>query len=435
MFQPSAFAVPVGSFQQPVNPPAVDADAPQLVYVGLNCDWLPYITGALTQLLLQSTWIVSDPAQLQLVQDRVFNLIALFNCKELPTLEQLCGSTVAGGDMGCCCIRFENGKFQTLDCGVWTDIPGQPDAGFGPINGQPGAGAPQPIPGECREFAATLPASGSYMVPVPLNTGDTVEISNVDGATNDNTITWWLQDGQIYFAGEAQGPIVFVPGDPVTAPHASIIGSWDGGTTFFGVGTSLFTVPGGISNGTLTLWVNFPMNIPRYGQYTFLVSVCNNQTPPWCRTRDFLVGTGPWGQYSDGLFTNVGTWTNAQGWVGEQDAAAGFFYVLAATEMTLPGSFDLTSIDMTFDLVPGHNDSAGNPGIQIFVDNTAVASIAWNAETSGTTQHLTWTGTLTATTNIKLFLGISNVNGGPYDGGSGAITSVEVCGTGVPLSV
>jgi hypothetical protein len=194
-----------------------------------------------------------------------------------------------------------NGKFQTLDCGVWTDIPGQPDAGFGPINGQPGQGAPQPIPGECREFSGTLRADGSYLVPVPLNTGDTVEISNVDGATNDNTITWWLQDGQIYFAGEAQGPVVFVPGDPVSgAPHASIIGSFDGGSTFFGVGTALFTVPGGIVNQQLTLWVNFPMDLPRFGQYTFLVSVCNNATPSFEHTFTLDTSTGAWLPDNDG---------------------------------------------------------------------------------------------------------------------------------------
>lgn len=301
MFQPSPFAVPVGSFQIPVEPPTVDADAAPLVYVGLNCEWMPYITGALTQLLLQSTWEVDTPEALQLVQDRVFNLINLFNCQFLPTLAELCGQTAGDGECMGCCIRFQNGKFQTLDCGVWTDIPGQPDAGFGPVNGQPGQGAPQPLPGECREFSGTLRADGSYLIPVPLNEGDTVEISNVDGATNDNTITWWLQDGQIYFAGEAQGPVVFVPGDPVSGfPHASIIGSFDGGSTFFGVGTGLFTVPSGVVNQQLSLWVNFPMDLPRYGEYTFLVSVCNNATPPFTHTWNLDTTTGAWIPDNDG---------------------------------------------------------------------------------------------------------------------------------------
>jgi hypothetical protein len=301
VFRPSPFAVPVGSFPIPVVPPTVDADAAPLVYVGLNCDWMPYITGALTQLLLQSTWEVDTPDELQLVQDRAWNLINLFNCQFLPTLAELCGQTGGDGECMGCCIRFQDGKFQTLDCGVWTDIPGQPDAGFGPVNGQPGQGAPQPIPGECREFSGTLRADGSYLIPVPLNEGDTVEISNVDGATNDNTITWWLQDGQIYFAGEAQGPVVFVPGDPVSGfPHASIIGSFDGGSTFFGVGTGLFTVPSGIVNQQMSLWVNFPMDLPRFGEYTFLVSVCNNATPTFVHTFPLEVATGGWVPDNDG---------------------------------------------------------------------------------------------------------------------------------------
>jgi hypothetical protein len=74
-----------GSFERPVLPPLVDPDTAPTLTVAVNCEWLPFIRGALMQLLLQATWTVSDPAELTLTQARVFSLIDLF---------QECGSSV-----------------------------------------------------------------------------------------------------------------------------------------------------------------------------------------------------------------------------------------------------------------------------------------------------------------------------------------------------
>jgi hypothetical protein len=309
VFPNSPFAVAVGSFTEPVEPPTVDADAAPLVYIGLNCEWLPYICGALTQLLLQSTWKVTNDAELSLVQQRVFDLIALFVCKIAATKDTfLIGSS--GPDVSELMIR------QNPDnpCLLETSIDGINWCAFADLSkcippGQsPGTGANQPAPGQCVAYNMKLPANGSTVIPVPLSEGDTVFVDVVDGAVNDNTIAWWTERGRIYFAGEEQGPVVYVPGDPVSLfPHAALIGSFDGGATFFAVGEGLFTVPSGISNKQLAFFVNFPMDLPRNGEYTFLVNVCNNAPPEWHSIIDFRVGFPP------SIFIDFGDWEPSVG--------------------------------------------------------------------------------------------------------------------------
>jgi len=75
-----------GSFLRPVPLPAVDPDASPTCTVAINKQWIPFIIGALQQLVLQATWKTDDPAALLLVQQRAMTLINLFNCGsgELP---------------------------------------------------------------------------------------------------------------------------------------------------------------------------------------------------------------------------------------------------------------------------------------------------------------------------------------------------------------
>lgn len=96
MFPNSPYAHPVGSFRVPVDPPTTEPDGSPLVTVRINSSWLPYIRGALQQLLLQSTWNADETA-LELVQERVYRLFRAFD--------------IELGDM-CDCLEFTNN--------VWT---------------------------------------------------------------------------------------------------------------------------------------------------------------------------------------------------------------------------------------------------------------------------------------------------------------------------
>lgn len=91
MYPDSPFAIPHGSFQSPVPIPAGDPDGSPSRTFTLACSWLPYIRGALAQLLLQATWDTDDPAALNLVQARAATLISMFDeCSSAPIYPFAC---------------------------------------------------------------------------------------------------------------------------------------------------------------------------------------------------------------------------------------------------------------------------------------------------------------------------------------------------------
>lgn len=78
MYPPGPFADSVGSFRQPVDPPTAGPFDSPLFEVCINRDWLPFIAGALKQLLLQSTWTELSDSDLEALQGKVFDLISAF---------------------------------------------------------------------------------------------------------------------------------------------------------------------------------------------------------------------------------------------------------------------------------------------------------------------------------------------------------------------
>lgn len=80
---------PISSFEQPVSSPNVEPTDTPLVSVCFNVLWLPYILGALNQLVLQSTWADEDYA---LAMRRGASLVQLFS----TAIDQACG---AGSDI------------------------------------------------------------------------------------------------------------------------------------------------------------------------------------------------------------------------------------------------------------------------------------------------------------------------------------------------
>src|SRR5947208_803476 len=76
MFPDSPFAVPRGSYQRPVPLVLVDPCSEPTVTVKINREWIPYMLGALKQLVLQATWDTNDPDALWLVQQRAMLLLS-----------------------------------------------------------------------------------------------------------------------------------------------------------------------------------------------------------------------------------------------------------------------------------------------------------------------------------------------------------------------
>lgn len=117
MWPNSPFAVPTSSFKRPVPVPTSEPTTSPTTSVSLSCAWLPYVRGALQQLLLQTTWDTEDPALLALTQGRVWNLISLFSeCGgSIPPIA--CGYTFSGGS----------------GAGVWSGAPNWGDLTPGPF--------------------------------------------------------------------------------------------------------------------------------------------------------------------------------------------------------------------------------------------------------------------------------------------------------------
>jgi len=79
LYRDEPWAPARGSFGTPVLPPTVDPDASPTKAFTISCQWLPFIRGALLQLVLQATWKTDDPAVRLLAQQRAMLLIAMFD--------------------------------------------------------------------------------------------------------------------------------------------------------------------------------------------------------------------------------------------------------------------------------------------------------------------------------------------------------------------
>lgn len=85
VFPDSLFAEPQSSYERPAPLVLHDPDVDANVSVCFHSSWLPYVIGALSQLLQQTTWATDDPDALNLVQARAQLLIDLF-IQGCPTL-------------------------------------------------------------------------------------------------------------------------------------------------------------------------------------------------------------------------------------------------------------------------------------------------------------------------------------------------------------
>jgi len=220
-------------------------------------------------------------------------------------------------DMSLCeQLRFQNGQLQALCCGVWTNISGQPSQGIGG-GGQPGSGSPQPAPnGGCQSYQGSLDANGQWVCPYPVSTGDTIQITALNGAWTDGSGNWYCPQGDVFFAGLCTVPSGVNGADPLPAsPHMGLITKIAGAYHFIG-DSAIFTVPGGVSNKLLILQANSAALANNYGTVTFAVNVCNNQVGTFSHRFDFTTGTHGWTLFTgDSQFpAGMGSWSPGVGW-------------------------------------------------------------------------------------------------------------------------
>ena len=90
MFPYSFVAVPTSSFNKPVPIPTTEPNEGSQVTVQFSAAWLPYVLGALQQLLLQTTWDSQDKDTIISAQSSATDLIALIgNSINMPAVINL----------------------------------------------------------------------------------------------------------------------------------------------------------------------------------------------------------------------------------------------------------------------------------------------------------------------------------------------------------
>ena len=303
------------------------------------------------------------------------------------------------------------------------------------IQQQPGQGAPQPQAGGCVTYHTDLPANQIFLIPAPVNAGDTITIRNVVGAVHDNqVIDWSCPDGNAYFAGLCT--TIVEPSQPLdplsSANHGQLIVEIAG--TFHALLPEVaFTVPSGIVNQQPTIQANLQLATAS-GSFQFDAQVCNNQAGVWCRELDFTVSNfGFLGQSP--CTVPAGVWTGGVGWVVEIVSVGGGNYdneVCISTTFSSP--IEITDVEMVYDLTHGTHGTTGLQTSAILANSTVLWQTVEPNPPNGTGLVASWHGDMAGVTELTLNITPDQGNT-PSLGGSGRIRSLQIKGKGAVPSI
>jgi hypothetical protein len=429
----TSFNVPRGSFPTPIEPIGVGPLEGPLVQVQFNYKWCQVIVGSLSQLLLNTTWNVDDLNALAAIQEDVFDLMAAFCANPLPA--GFTPNTGAEGDEDIMLRQNPDNpcQLQTSVDGInwctWADL-----SKCQMQTGQQGAPAPQPAPnGGCQTYHVILPANQTYLLPTVVNPGDTLEISNLKGASNDGTLSpWYCGDGNLFFAGLCDGSSTTQPSDPVnTSPHLSLIAK---------AGGLAFPVLGGvISIGAVGAFQNLIFQVndsilsDNSGTLEFDATICNEQSGSFTHVFNFQTDNGSWVplHYTPCSPADEALWVAGAGWEAvfvDCGIATGTYHII-----DLQRSFAarvITSIQVEFAISLGTVTGTGDEdhivgnllGVQQFDQSTLI--------TAPPSSPWLWTGSDNIDKiDVRLLSGF--VAGSSTDpGGSVVVSKITVSGQG-----
>jgi hypothetical protein len=155
---------------------------------------------------------------------------------------------------------------------------------------QPTNGTPLEA-GQCRAWDVSLRGSERWLLPVQVNTGDTITITGASGGWNDGTLLWFCTSGQLYVGSGCLADAAPESGDPLqTANHMRLIMSVDG--TFVDAYNQIFAVPVGVSDGQVFFQANDDPLPGNSGTVSFHVEVCKENPPETPITITYGFGSG-----------------------------------------------------------------------------------------------------------------------------------------------
>lgn len=304
----------------------------------------------------------------------------------------------------------------------------------GPILGQPGVGQEIPRPGGgCVTYHMELKASELVLCPAPVSTGDTIEITNLNGVGNEGGVTpWHCGDGSTYFAGQCIGGSAGTSGsDPLpTAKHMSIIAKIN--TTYYDVLGPAFTVPGGYTNAQLVFLVNDSTLSDNSGSYVFDVTVCNNQSQVWSRDYVFSVNGQGWVLESDNLSQPWGVYSNPYflGTCDQHYSPDTSYYNSVNAKIEFGFTVHLTKVVVSSSTQAGLESINNESLVQSFTGPGAPNLLINDGNVADGSSDHTWTGTHDATSLHVLIESSSGANCGTP--GYARLVKVHIEGTGTP---
>ena len=222
----------------------------------------------------------------------IIQAIEFTNC----TPDTLLGGSDCGGDCMGCCIRVNEGHIQTLNCGVWEDIPGGDlnDLLPGGVTQAPPGGTLEP--GQSVDYCPALAGSNSYLLPVSVNEGDTITISAASGGWSDGDIigpfgaAWSCPNGSVYALGGCGAANGTVGTDPLpTVDHMRLIVKI--GADYYDAYNTTITVPAGVSGAPVVFQANDDALSNNLGSISFCANVTAGAALPANAT--YGAGTGP----------------------------------------------------------------------------------------------------------------------------------------------
>lgn len=186
--------------------------------------------------------------------------------------------------------------------------PGAPGAdgadGADGEDGAPGTPATTPISdlppegsipeGECVGYDLILNGNGQVLVPVVLQGGYTVQISELTGAASDQLIdidagfpadvlpNWYCPDGHLYILGGCAGDSPFEGADPLPAARHMVLIASVNGALFDCSASPQLVVGEGVSDVLLVFQLNDSDLSDNQGQIRFHVEICNPGSPEYC---------------------------------------------------------------------------------------------------------------------------------------------------------
>lgn len=207
-------------------------------------------------------------------------------------------------------LKFEDGVLKGLCCGDWVAIDGQ-SGGVVPSGVVQPNGSSRPAPGQSKCYNVLLNANNQWQLPFPVADGDTITITDANGAWSDGTTAWYCPDGTPFVLGICIGSQGHAGGDPDTTDyHMQAIAKV--GSSYYPASNGIFTIPGGTGTQSLILQANDGTLDDNRGSISLNICVQNNATPPstpWCFVMDLTAS-----DYGFTALGGFGTYVPGVGW-------------------------------------------------------------------------------------------------------------------------